>query len=86
MKSIILVMLTVLSALHVLASNPAAKEYKFTYRSSPTGNLEIKQQASSQEVAFKLAAKECFKQLTGGIYPGAERGLDIIDICANPKI
>ena len=34
---------------------------------------------------YKSAAKKCFRQLTGGIYPGEEKGLDIIDICANIK-
>ena len=42
--------------------------------------------AFSYEEAFKSASHECFQQLTGGKYPGEEKGLDIIDICANPKI
>lgn len=34
---------------------------------------------------FKMASAKCFFKLTGGVYPGAEKGLDIIDICANPS-
>lgn len=34
---------------------------------------------------YKQAANICFKRLTNGVYPGEERGLDIIDICSNPK-
>ncbi len=33
---------------------------------------------------FKIASRECFKILTRGVYPGEEKGLDYIDICANP--
>lgn len=38
-----------------------------------------------QATDFKSAAKQCFQKLTGGKYQGEEKGLDIIDICANPK-
>lgn len=33
---------------------------------------------------YRAAAKACYLQLTHGVYPGDEKGLDIIDICANP--
>lgn len=33
---------------------------------------------------YKTASRACFNKLTGGKYPGEERGLDIIDTCANP--
>jgi hypothetical protein len=33
---------------------------------------------------FKIAARMCFFSLTGGKYQGEEKGLDIIDRCANP--
>ena len=74
-----------LSSYSTLAATPSGKDYKFTFKSG-TQIFEIKQKAASEEVAFKLAAKECFKTLTGGNYPGEERGMDIIDICANPKM
>ena len=84
MKAIFFTLLTISSTVAFTA--PAPHEFKFTFKSSPTEKLEIKQQAANKELAFKLAAKECFNQLTGGKYPGEERGLDIIDICANPKM
>ena len=78
--------LTILfSALSTFAAPSPAKDYKFTFKSGKE-TFEIKQKAASQDIAFKLAAKECFKTLTGGRYPGEERGMDIIDICANPKM
>ncbi len=62
------------------------KEFKFVFNSQGSAQIEIKKLAPNKEQAFKMAAKECFNQLTGGRYPGEERGLDIIDICANPKM
>ena len=84
MKSTILGVLTVLSTFSAQATT--GPEFKFTFKSSATTRIEIKQVAPTKDLAFKLAAKECFNQLTGGKYPGEERGLDIIDICANPKM
>ncbi|MBC7742133.1 MAG: hypothetical protein H7061_08045 [Bdellovibrionaceae bacterium] len=60
-----------------------AKSFNFTFKSIKT---PIQKSATTKEDAFKLAAKECYQQLTGGTYPGEEKGLDIIDICANPKM
>ena len=34
---------------------------------------------------FKLASYKCFEKLTGGVYPGEESGMNIIDICVNPR-
>ncbi|MBC7419297.1 MAG: hypothetical protein H7328_01095 [Bdellovibrio sp.] len=62
---------------------PAPKTYSFAFK---TIKEPIRAVASSKDEAFKLAAKVCFNQLTGGKYPGEEKGLDIIDICANPKM
>ena len=42
--------------------------------------------ASTEQAAFRLAASECYEVLTNGQYPGEEKGLVIIDICANPKM
>lgn len=64
----------------------AAKSYNFQFKSPQAKAFSITQKASSFDVAFKLAATECFKKLTGDKYPGEEKGLEIIDICANPKI
>jgi hypothetical protein len=37
-----------------------------------------------QATNYKQAANICFKRLTNGVYPEEERGMSIIDICANP--
>ena len=64
----------------------AAKSYIFQFKAPQVKVFSITQKASSREVAFKLAATECFRKLTGDKYPGEEKGLEIIDICANPKM
>ena len=67
-------------------TNTKVQEYKFVFKANINSNFEVKKQATTKEAAFKLAAHECYQHLTAGMYPGEERGLDIIDICANPKM
>lgn len=64
----------------------SAKTYSFQFKASKNKKFAITQAAPTQEEAYKLAARECFKKLTAGQYPGETRGLEIIDICANPKM
>lgn len=58
-----------------------AAEFNFKYKDGS----QIKIKAKNWDAAYKIAAKQCFQKLTNGKYPGDERGLDIIDICANPR-
>lgn len=60
------------------------KSWTFTFKSKDIAQLTLK--ANSREEAYKLAAKECYQTLTHGEYPGEAKGLDYIDICANPKM
>ena len=62
------------------------KSYSFRFKGTKSKFFSIQQKATSKEQAYKLAANECFKKLTGNKYPGEEKGLEIIDICANPKM
>lgn len=59
------------------------KKYIFQFK---TIKEPIVMSAATKEIAYKMAASACFSQLTQGKYPGEEKGLDIIDICANPKM
>jgi hypothetical protein len=68
------------------ATLTSKKSWAFQYKDLTKKPFQIKKEASSYEEAYKSASRECFQQLTGGKYPGEEKGLDIIDICANPKI
>lgn len=80
MKQIFL--MTLIFGLNAWATVPQ-KTYSFKFK---TINNPINTVAASKEDAYKIAAKECFNKLTGGKYPGEEKGMDIIDICANPKM
>ena len=66
-----------------LSLNVNAKEYTFNYQ---LGNraLTIKQQSESKDLAYKMAAKECFKYFMGleKVF-NYEYGLNVIDTCAN---
>lgn len=67
-------------------ANKIEKSYSFQFKVPKFKAFLITQTASTKEQAFKLAASECFKKLTGNKYPGEEKGLEIIDVCANPKM
>lgn len=67
----------------MLVSNVSeARVYIFYY---PKAQLKIGIDADGYLEAFKKAARECFKILSKDKYQGEEKGLDIIDICANPE-
>jgi hypothetical protein len=82
MKTIFLIAVLMMG-LNTFAATSSEKVYLFKFQGI---QQPISMKATSKEAAFKLAAKECFSKLTGGKYPGEEKGLDIIDICANPKM
>ena len=91
--------MTLLSFNAFAARGPASSEkpnqFKFVFnpdkyvsksKDKKASSFTIVKSALSKDMAFKLAAKDCYQKLTGGKYPGEERGLDIIDVCANPKM
>jgi hypothetical protein len=75
-----------ITAFALSAAGAPQKKYQFQFKVSKQHSISITKSASTKEEAYKLAAKDCFHKLTAGKYPGEERGLDIIDICANPKM
>ena len=91
MKTLFLALITAFISFSAIASPsmPANQpgSFKFVFnQNNKKESFTISQAAATKEDAFKLAAKNCFQKLTNGKYPGEERGLDIIDICANPKM
>jgi hypothetical protein len=60
------------------------KEYTFKYKLSGE-SLEIKRSAASYGDALEGAAKQCFQHYKGKHSLSESRGLDIIDVCANPR-
>jgi hypothetical protein len=85
MKSI-LTLAILLAGSITFGSTKGAQNFAFQYKTKNYKNFTIIRSAASKEEAYRLAAKDCFKQLTNNKYPGEEKGLEIIDICANPKI
>ncbi len=67
-----------------ISQGPTHKEYTFKYKLA--GDiLEIRKPAASYEDAFEQAAQQCFKYFKGHGQVSEDRGLDIIDVCANPR-
>jgi type IV secretory pathway TrbF-like protein len=63
---------------------PQTRDYVFKY--SLSGKmLEVRKPAASYEDAFKQAAQQCFNFYKEGKKVSEDRGLDIIDVCANPR-
>lgn len=63
---------------------PQAFVFKYKYQGE---NLEVRRQMASYEQAFEQAAQTCFdhyKRNHGGKLT-EDQGLDIIDVCANPR-
>lgn len=66
------------------ATAPQTREYVFKYSLSGQA-LEIRKPASSYEDAYAQAAQQCFSFYKGKGKVSEDRGLDIIDVCANPR-
>lgn len=63
----------------LLISMANANSYTFKYKDHVESVT-----APTYEQAYKIAAKQCFAKLNA-IYTTEEHGLEVIDICANPK-
>ncbi|MGZ3771638.1 MAG: hypothetical protein ACXVCP_19365 [Bdellovibrio sp.] len=60
------------------------KDYVFKYNLSGE-SLEIRSPANTYEEAYEKAAQQCFRHYKGAGKVSENRGLDIIDVCANPR-
>jgi hypothetical protein len=73
-----------LSASAWVSSNPMEKAYTFKFRLKGQ-TFEYAQTAGSYDDAFEKAAKACYQHYKAGQRLTEDRGLDIIDVCANPR-
>lgn len=62
----------------------ASKQYEFNYTLNNT-KLNIKRSAATYEVAYAQAAQDCFQFYKKQTRLTEEKGIEIIDVCANPK-
>ncbi len=76
--------LTVLLVVLGISNMSWAKPYVFTFKMSGE-TFEYKKDADSKDEAFEYAAKACYQHFKGGKKLTESKGLDIIDVCANPK-
>ena len=62
----------------------SAKEFTFKYQYK-NDRLEIKTKSNSWEEAFQMASQQCFTKLTKNRDINYDTGMDVIDVCANPR-
>lgn len=79
-----LIMSLSLQASAWVSSSPAEKEYKFKF-SFEKENYQYSMKANTYEQAYERAAQACFQHYKAGRRVSEDRGLDIIDVCANPR-
>lgn len=86
MKRILLVLFTLFtfSAQAWVSSEPIQKPYNFKFK-MVKDTFEYTQKAPSYEEAFEKAAQACYRHFKNGERLTEDRGLDIIDVCANPR-
>ena len=81
-----------------LAQNALAGENEFQFRFEMTASKDLTTRtpaaknrfefittASTYEDAFRLAAQACYRHYKDGKPLTEDQGLDIIDVCANPR-
>lgn len=56
-----------------------------TTRAPSKERFEYRTVAGSYEEAFKTAAQACYRHFKNGKRLSEDEGLDIIDVCANPR-
>jgi hypothetical protein len=92
-KSIVLklfataLLLACFSLTAMASTNPhAGEDQLFQFKFRMKGELyEYSQKSSTYEEAYERAAKACFQHFKAGRHVSEDQGLDIIDVCANPR-
>lgn len=72
------------SAFAWLESAPVMKPYSFKFKLK-TDSFEYTRKAASYDEAYESAAQACFSHYKNGHHLNENEGLDIIDVCANPR-
>ena len=78
------IMKTLAILIFLTGSIAQAKPYDFKFKMK-SEVYEYSTAADSYESAFEKAAQACFNHFKGGRRVSQDVGLDIIDVCANPK-
>jgi len=81
--AVILICLSTIQTSAWISKDEIAKSYAFKFNLQ--GDVyEYNQKAATYEEAFEQAAQACFSHFKAGKKVGEQRGMDIIDVCANP--
>ncbi|MFN7262686.1 MAG: hypothetical protein ACK5P6_05410 [Pseudobdellovibrionaceae bacterium] len=67
-----------------VSTEPGAKVYSFRFKMHGE-TFDYSQKAASYDQAFERAAQTCYKHFKKGKRLSESTGLDIIDVCANPR-
>ncbi|MBL7545335.1 MAG: hypothetical protein JNL11_16065 [Bdellovibrionaceae bacterium] len=65
-------------------SSLATQKFEFKY-SFQGEKLAVSQEASDYYQALEKAAKSCFRHFKHKTKSNQEKGIDLIDVCANPQ-
>jgi hypothetical protein len=87
MKKVLLVILIAVASTAnawLTPDNDSAKVYSFKFKMNDE-LYEYTQKAKSYEDAYGKAAQACFTHFKAGRRVSEDQGLDIIDVCANPR-
>ncbi len=69
----------------VASPSPEAQLFQFKFKMKGE-TFEFAQKSTSYEQAFEVAAKACYRHYKNGQRLTEDQGLDIIDVCANPRM
>lgn len=82
MKSYVSTMFVI--AIIAFGQNALAAKFDFNY-SYEGEKLSVSQEASDYYQALEIAAKNCFKHFKSKTKSNQEKGIEVIDVCANPR-
>jgi len=83
MKNIIFA--TVLLCISIVTYASEGKNFAYRFQAYKGESYTYETQSDSQEEAYERAATACFQHYKEGRRISMDQGLDIIDICANPR-
>ncbi|MBX2986430.1 MAG: hypothetical protein KF802_00905 [Bdellovibrionaceae bacterium] len=87
----ILILLTIsfgVASMTMASVDPAPPVQEFVFKFRLKGEtLEVRRPATNYEEAFDKAADVCFKHFKKSLggHLSEDQGLDVIDVCANPR-
>ena len=88
MKTTIFIALTIIQVLSLqslAAPHQEKTTYRFQFQPLHGTHYTYETQSDSKEDAYEKAAQSCFQHYKKGRRISQDEGMDIIDICANPR-